>query len=72
MQPFISIEHERISPKTPNLNAHIESFRSILERDYYSKNEFLSYTEIHKIVTEFIDFYVNRIFIWQFKRCVTS
>lgn len=56
----VSVEHERIPPKTPNLNAHIESFHSILERDCYAKNEFSSYTEAHKIVTEFIDFYVNR------------
>ena len=56
----LSVEHERIPPKTPNLNAHIESFHSIIERDCYAKNEFNSYTEAHKTVTEFIDFYVNR------------
>lgn len=56
----LSIEHERIPPKTPNLNAHIESFHSILERDCYAKNEFESYTAAHKTVTKFIDFYVNR------------
>jgi len=55
-----SIEHERIPPKTPNLNAHIESFHSILERDCYARNEFSSFKEAHQIVTEFIDFYVNR------------
>lgn len=56
----LSVEHERIPPKTPNLNAHIESFHSIIDRDCYAKNEFNSYTEAHKVVTEFIDFYVNR------------
>ena len=56
----LSLEHERIPPKTPNLNAHIESFHSILERDCYSKNEFDSYTDAHKVVTEFLDFYNNR------------
>ena len=56
----LSVEHERIPPKTPNLNAHIESFHSIIERDCYAKNEFNNYTEAHKTVTEFIDFYVNR------------
>jgi len=56
----LSIEHERIPPKTPNLNAHIEAFHSILERDCYLKHEFESYTEAHKIVTEFIDFYLHR------------
>lgn len=56
----LNVEHERIPPKTPNLNAHIESFHSILEKDCYARNEFASYTEAHKIVTAFLDFYVNR------------
>jgi len=56
----LSVEHERIPPKTPNLNAHIESFHSILERDCYAQHEFMSYTEAYQTVTEFIDFYVNR------------
>lgn len=56
----LSIKHERIPHKTPNLNAHIEAFHSILERDCYSKHEFGSYTEAHKTVTEFIDFYLHR------------
>jgi len=56
----LSVEHERIPPKTPNLNAHIESFHSILEKNCYARNEFSSYTEAHHIVTEFLDFYVNR------------
>jgi len=56
----LSIEHERIPPKTPNLNAHIESFHSILERDCYRRNEFDDYKQAHKIVTEFIDFYDHR------------
>ena len=56
----LSIEHERIPPKTPNLNAHIESFHSILEKNCYAINEFTSYTEAYQVVTEFIDFYVNR------------
>lgn len=56
----LTIEHERIPPKTPNLNAHIESFHSILEKDCYAINEFDSYTEAYEVVTTFIDFYVNR------------
>ncbi len=60
-----NVEQERIPhhprpPKKPNFNAHIESFDSILERDYYARNEFVSYTKAHKIITEFLDFYVNR------------
>jgi putative transposase len=46
----LEMEHERIPPKTPNLNAHIESFHS----------EFNDYGEAYKIVTEFIDFYNHR------------
>lgn len=56
----LSLEHERIPPRTPNMNAHIESFHSILERDCYAKNEFSSYQHAYKVVTEFLDFYVNR------------
>lgn len=56
----LGVEHERIPPKTPNLNAHIESFHSILESDCLSKHEFISYQEAYKTVCEYIDFYVNR------------
>lgn len=52
--------HERIPPKTPNMNAHIESFHSILERDCYGKNEFMNYQEAHQTIIEFMDFYNNR------------
>ncbi|SHJ19179.1 Integrase core domain-containing protein, partial [Lutispora thermophila DSM 19022] len=31
--------HQRIPVKTPNMNAHIESFHSILEDECYSRNE---------------------------------
>lgn len=54
------ITHERIPPKTPNMNAHIESFHSILERDCYSKNEFMSYQEAYQTIVNFMDFYNNR------------
>lgn len=56
----LQIEHERIPPKTPNLNAHIESFHSILERDCYARHEFSSYSEAYTIATKFIDFYNHR------------
>ncbi|AQS58432.1 transposase [Desulforamulus ferrireducens] len=51
------IEHERIPPKTPNKNAHIESFHSILERECFSRHEFRSYQEAYKKVREFMEFY---------------
>jgi len=34
--------HERIPPRTPNKNAHIESFHSILELECYQRHEFES------------------------------
>jgi putative transposase len=51
------IIHERIPPKTPNKNAHIESFHSILESECYSRHEFESYPETYMIVTNFIQHY---------------
>ncbi|WJH36856.1 integrase core domain-containing protein [Paenibacillus sp. CC-CFT747] len=40
-----SIEHERIPNHTPNKNAYIESFHSILERECYQRNCFETYEE---------------------------
>lgn len=51
------IEHERIPFKTPNLNAHIESFNAILEEECLSRYEFASYAEAYAIVADFIRFY---------------
>jgi putative transposase len=53
----LEIEHERIPPKTPNMNAHIESFHRILEDDCLSRYEFQSYEEVYQIVSEFMKFY---------------
>jgi putative transposase len=58
----LKLEHERIPPKTPNKNAHIESFHSILEKECLGKQEFSSYQEAYKAVINFIHFYnQNRI-----------
>ncbi|ULO10230.1 IS3 family transposase [Paenibacillus sp. 19GGS1-52] len=51
------ITHERIPPRTPNKNAHIESFHSILEAECYQRHEFESYPETYEIVTQFIQDY---------------
>jgi putative transposase len=56
----LAIEHERIPPKTPNMNAHIEAFHRILEDDCLSRNEFESYEEAYQEVTEFMEFYNER------------
>jgi putative transposase len=49
--------HERIPPKTPNKNAHIESFHSILEAECYQRYEFETYPQTYEIVTQFIQDY---------------
>lgn len=51
------IIHERIPPRTPNKNAHIESFHAILEAECYQRNQFESYPETYEIVTQFIQDY---------------
>lgn len=56
----LETEHERIPPKTPNKNAHIESFHSILERECLSCQEFMTYQEAYKAVTDYIYFYNHR------------
>lgn len=54
------VEHERIPPKTPNMNAHIESFHRLLEDDCLSRHEFETYKEAYEVVTEYIKFYNER------------
>jgi len=41
----LKIEHERIPFKTPNKNAHIESFNNIHEHECLACNEFETYAE---------------------------
>ncbi len=53
----LPIEHERIPCRTPNKNAHIESFHSILEDDCLSKYEFQSYADAYEKVSGYIKFY---------------
>lgn len=54
------IEHERIPPKTPNKNAHIESFHAVLEDECLRRNEFVTYAEAHEAVGDYIRFYNER------------
>jgi putative transposase len=49
--------HERIPPRTPNKNAHIESFHSILEAECYQRHEFETFPQTYEIVTQFIQDY---------------
>lgn len=57
-----NIIHERIPPKTPNKNAHIESFHAILESECYQRYDFESYQQAYEIVSGFIyNYNSNRI-----------
>jgi len=56
----LGIEHQRIPVKTPNMNAHIESFHSLLKQDCYERYEFNSYLEVYKAVSKYIRYYNNR------------
>lgn len=56
----LQVEHERIPPKTPNKNAHIEAFHAILEKDCLTRHEFESYQEAYQIVSDYILFYNQR------------
>lgn len=56
----LGVEHERIPPKTPNKNAHIESFHASLERDRLDRYEFANYAEAYIVVSDYIDFYNKR------------
>ena len=56
----LGLSHERIPVKTPSMNAYIESFHSILEDECYSRNEFSSFAEVYRIVSDYMDFYNNR------------
>jgi len=52
--------HERIPPKTPNMNAYIESFHATLEHWLLRKENFLTFEEAFQAVDEFMTFYNNR------------
>lgn len=54
------IEHERIPVKSPNKNAYIESFHSILERECYQREVYITFEEAFEGVDRFIEFYNNR------------
>lgn len=56
----IKVEHERIPCKTPNKNAHIESFHRILEDECLGRWEFETYAEAYEAVLEFMERYNHR------------
>lgn len=52
--------HERIPPRTPDLNGFIESFHSNLERDLFVKEEFMTFEDAYAAIDRYMDFYNNR------------
>lgn len=54
------IEHERIPPRSPDLNAYVESFHATLERDVLRKNTFQTFKEAYETIHQYMDFYNNR------------
>ena len=56
----LGLIYERIPVKTPNMNAHIESFHSILESECYSQNEFESFMDAYAIITDYMKYYNER------------
>lgn len=56
----LGIIHEKIPIKTPNMNAYIESFHSILEDECYSRYEFNTFAEAYEAISEYLDYYNNR------------
>jgi len=53
----LGINHERIPNATPNKNAHIEAFHSILQREVFGYKYFESFQEAYEEMQEFIELY---------------
>lgn len=56
----LGVVHERIPVKTPNMNAHIEAFHSVLEDDCYSRHTFASFMEAYRTISEYMRYYNQR------------
>ncbi|KQX46668.1 integrase [Paenibacillus sp. Root444D2] len=56
----LSMVHERIPPRSPNANAYIESFHSLLERDVFGRRDFMTFDEAYEALDHYMDFYNNR------------
>ncbi|WP_257722839.1 integrase core domain-containing protein [Anoxybacillus sp. B2M1] len=54
------MEHERIPPRTPNMNAHIEAFHRLLEEECLGRMVFDRYEEAYQAVVEYMRFYNER------------
>ena len=54
------LTHEFIPPRSPDRNAYIEAFNSILEIEVLQVRYFKNYEEVYKAIFRFIEFYNNR------------
>ncbi|MFD0618611.1 integrase core domain-containing protein [Paenibacillus sp. GCM10027629] len=54
------VKHDRIPPRTPNMNAHIESFHRLLQDECLSRYDFQNYSEANDVFTSNIDYYNER------------
>jgi len=54
------IYHERIPKKSPNSNAFIESFHSVLERECFQQHDFECFEHAYAVLDEYISFYNER------------
>ena len=56
----LRIDDELIPPKTPTMNAHIESFHGILADECYDRHDFENFAHVYKVVSEYMAFYNER------------
>lgn len=56
----LSIKHEFIQPGTPQQNAHIESFHSVLQEAVCKKYTFDNLNEARATISRFIEYYNNK------------
>lgn len=56
----LGVTHERIPINTPNMNAYIESFHSILEDECYSRHEFETFADAYEAISRYLHYYNHR------------
>ncbi|MCK6599583.1 MAG: DDE-type integrase/transposase/recombinase [Bdellovibrionaceae bacterium] len=54
------LTHEFIPPRSPDRNAYIEAFNSILENELLQVRYFRNFEEVYEAMIRFIEFYNNR------------
>lgn len=68
----LGVYHERIPPRSPNMNAYIESFHSLLERHLFAYRDFATFEEAYEALDTYMDFYNNRRMHGSLKRMSPS